>query len=103
MARVDAVVVVASDNGGCSLSGAYNHPLRGGKQYLYEGGVRVNAFVHSPLLPLANALGLFLLDFDVYLETRDADATAEVLVPALRRFFGGFREEARLEAEEGGR
>ena len=41
----------------------------------------------SPLLPLANALGLFLLDFDVYLETRDADTTAEVLVPALRRFF----------------
>lgn len=41
----------------------------------------------SPLLPLAKALGLFLLDFDVYLENRDAQKTASVLVPALRRFF----------------
>ena len=41
----------------------------------------------SPLLPLAKALGLFLLDFDVYLETRDADRTAAQVVPALRRFF----------------
>ena len=41
----------------------------------------------SSLLPLAKALGLFLLDFDVYRETRDAEATAALLVPALRRFF----------------
>ena len=41
----------------------------------------------SPFLPLAKALGLFVLDFDVYLETRDAERTAQQLVPALRRFF----------------
>ena len=41
----------------------------------------------SPLLPLAKALGLFLLDFDVYRENRDAEQTAAALVPALRRFF----------------
>jgi pimeloyl-ACP methyl ester carboxylesterase len=41
----------------------------------------------SPFLPLAKALGLFLLDFDVYRENRDADQTAARLVPALRRFF----------------
>ena len=41
----------------------------------------------SPLLPLAKALGLFLLDFDVYRENQDAKATAALLVPALRRFF----------------
>ena len=41
----------------------------------------------APLLPLAKLLGLFVLDFDVYLETRDADRTAALLVPALRRFF----------------
>ena len=41
----------------------------------------------SPLLPLAKALGLFLLDFDVYRENRDAERTAAALVPALRRFF----------------
>ena len=44
----------------------------------------------SPFLPLAKLLGLFVLDFDVYLETRDADATAAVVVPALRRFFLSF-------------
>ncbi|KAL1503119.1 hypothetical protein AB1Y20_011182 [Prymnesium parvum] len=41
----------------------------------------------GPLLPLARALGLFVLDFDVYLKTRDADKTAAQVVPALRRFF----------------
>eukprot|EP00908_Phaeocystis_cordata_P017072 Transcript_28407.p2 GENE.Transcript_28407~~Transcript_28407.p2 ORF type:complete len:235 (-),score=70.73 Transcript_28407:46-750(-) len=41
----------------------------------------------SPLLPLAKALGLFLLDFDVYRENRDAEQTAAALVPALRRFY----------------
>jgi len=41
----------------------------------------------SPLLPLAKVLGLFLLDFDVYLENKDAEKTAAALVPALRRFF----------------
>ena len=46
----DAILVVASDNGGCPYSGGYNYPLRGAKQYLWEGGIRVNAFVHSPML-----------------------------------------------------
>ena len=41
----------------------------------------------SPLVPVAKALGLFMLDFDVYLEARDAEATAAQVVPALRRFF----------------
>ena len=41
----------------------------------------------SPLIPLAKGLGLFLLDFDVYVANRDAEQTAAALVPALRRFF----------------
>ena len=28
----DAILVVASDNGGCPYSGGYNYPLRGAKQ-----------------------------------------------------------------------
>lgn len=47
----NSIFIVASDNGGCSYSGGYNYPLRGGKTYLYEGGIRVNAFVFSELLP----------------------------------------------------
>ena len=50
----DAVLVVASDNGGCWGSGGYNTPYRAGKQYLYEGGIHVNAFIHSPLIPVAS-------------------------------------------------
>lgn len=37
----NAVVVVASDNGGCPMSGGINTPLRGTKQSNWEGGVKV--------------------------------------------------------------
>jgi len=46
----NSIMMVMSDNGGCPYSGGYNYPLRGAKQYLWEGGIRVNAFVHSPML-----------------------------------------------------
>ena len=45
----------------------------------------------SPLIPVAKALGLFLLDFDVYTERRDAEPTARLVVPAVRRFFNTWR------------
>lgn len=41
----------------------------------------------SPLLPLAQLLRVPVLDFDVYQERRDSEATAEVVLPALSRFF----------------
>lgn len=52
------VLMVSSDNGaepqqsGTSQSGS-NWPLKGQKFYVYEGGTRVPAFIHSPLLPQA--------------------------------------------------
>ena len=55
--------------------------------YCNRPGLTMAAILMLVLLPLAKALGLFLLDFDVYLETRDADRTAAQVVPALRRFF----------------
>lgn len=47
----NTVMIFASDNGACNLGGGYNTPLKGGKHFLFEGGLRVPAFVSSPLLP----------------------------------------------------
>ena len=44
------VLVFVSDNGG-PLDHSNNYPLRGGKGSLWEGGVRVEAWVYSPLIP----------------------------------------------------
>lgn len=46
----NTVIVVVSDNGG-PLDHSTNYPLRGGKGSDWEGGVRVESFVVSPLLP----------------------------------------------------
>eukprot|EP00729_Bicosta_minor_P005101 gene5101-8271_t len=48
----NSVIIFVSDNGG-PLSHSTNHPLRGGKGSQWEGGVRVEAFVSSPLIPAA--------------------------------------------------
>ena len=47
----NTLFMYASDNGGCKDSGGYNTPLRGGKHYLYEGGVRVPAFISGAGVP----------------------------------------------------
>ena len=51
----DTFFVFTSDNGAVPTisQGGSNWPLRGQKLEVYEGGVRVPAFVHSPLLPRA--------------------------------------------------
>lgn len=41
-------IIFSSDNGGCYLSGGKNGPLRGSKGSLFEGGVKVDAFIYSP-------------------------------------------------------
>ncbi|GMI26711.1 hypothetical protein TeGR_g15168 [Tetraparma gracilis] len=50
----------------------------------------------SPLLPLAKLLGLFLLDFDVYKDNPNSDATAAEVVPVVSSFFA-----ANAKAEDG--
>eukprot|EP01035_Chromulina_nebulosa_P017410 gene17410-22959_t len=43
-------LIFASDNGGCGFDGAFNGPLRGMKGSLFDGGVKVDSFIYSPLL-----------------------------------------------------
>lgn len=44
------IVIFFSDNGGPTQEGASNWPLRGWKGSLWEGGIRSQAFVWSPLM-----------------------------------------------------
>ncbi|GFY77060.1 arylsulfatase I, partial [Trichonephila inaurata madagascariensis] len=52
----NTILVFASDNGGetdVSVDGySSNYPLRGKKYFIWEGGIRVPAFIWSPLLQL---------------------------------------------------
>ena len=44
----NTILFFCSDNGGAPDLGAVNDPLRGSKTSVYEGGVRVPAFMHCP-------------------------------------------------------
>lgn len=55
-------VAVASDNGGCPSDGSNNHPLRGGKFDLFEGGVQVPALIYAPGILPSNVVGTSFYD-----------------------------------------
>ena len=55
----DTIIFFMSDNGAQVNVGGRNHPLRGGKATVFEGGSRVRAFISSPdLKPYVNE-GMF--------------------------------------------
>jgi arylsulfatase A-like enzyme len=49
-------IIFMSDNGGCFYGGGKNAPLRGSKGTLFEGGIKVDSFIYSPLLDNAGTV-----------------------------------------------
>jgi len=47
----NTILVISGDNGGDLTFSGNSYPYRGGKSYLFRGGVSNNAVIHSQLLP----------------------------------------------------
>lgn len=52
----NSYVIFMSDNGGCMYGGGKNGPLRGSKGALFEGGIKVDSFIYSPLLGVGETI-----------------------------------------------
>jgi hypothetical protein len=52
----DTLVLFQSDNGGMIQAGSLNSPYRGGKAELFEGGIRVPAFMYGSMLKASSRI-----------------------------------------------
>ncbi|EDO38943.1 predicted protein [Nematostella vectensis] len=83
----DSVVIFTTDNGGApyglNWNRGSNFPLRGGKDMLWEGGVKGVAFVYSDLIKQKGRVSKELIDVTDWVPTiyHLAGGTAEFLVP----------------------
>jgi hypothetical protein len=87
-------LIYREKEGGLPLEPAEGSPLPAGAtqlpnhiSFLWTGVDEAMIDLLSPLLPIAKALRLFVLDFDTYIDARDAEATASDVGPAVIRFF----------------